>query len=63
MKAAVVLSLAAAAFAAVEDFKIEVTQAVECDRKTQQGDKVDMHYKGTLQSTGEKFDASRFWDL
>jgi uncharacterized spore protein YtfJ len=29
-----------------------------CDRPTQKGDKVAMHYKGTLQSNGNEFDSS-----
>ncbi|KAF9876912.1 fkbp-type peptidyl-prolyl [Colletotrichum karsti] len=43
---------------AAADLQIDVTQAVECERKTKNGDKVNMHYRGTLQSNGEKFDAS-----
>ena len=65
MKAALLLSaLASCAIglvaAAAEDFKIEVTHPVECDRKTQKGDKLSMHYRGTLAKTGDKFDASAF---
>jgi FK506-binding protein 2 len=41
-----------------EDVKIEVTRAVECERKTQKGDKISVHYKGTLASDGSEFDAS-----
>ncbi|KAL7939193.1 hypothetical protein V8C35DRAFT_2374 [Trichoderma chlorosporum] len=61
MKAALILSaLASCAIGVVaaEDLKIEVTHAVECERKTQKGDKLSMHYRGTLASNGEKFDAS-----
>ncbi|KAL6887619.1 hypothetical protein HDV57DRAFT_515123 [Trichoderma longibrachiatum] len=62
MKAALLLSaLASCAIglvAAAEDLKIEVTHPVECDRKSQKGDKLSMHYRGTLAKTGEKFDAS-----
>lgn len=43
---------------ASEDLKIDVTLPVECERRTQKGDKIDVHYRGTLQSNGEKFDAS-----
>ncbi|KAK8061830.1 hypothetical protein PG994_008196 [Apiospora phragmitis] len=43
---------------AAEELKIEVTQAVDCDRKTKKGDAVEMHYKGTLAANGNKFDAS-----
>ena len=52
--------LASAALGAVaaEDLKIDVTLPVECDRKTQDGDKVQMHYRGTLAADGKQFDAS-----
>ncbi|XXH02980.1 hypothetical protein Hte_009370 [Hypoxylon texense] len=40
------------------DLKIDVTLPVECDRKTQKGDTIQVHYKGTLASNGNKFDAS-----
>jgi hypothetical protein len=56
------ISLAALATCAstilAEDVKIEVTRAVECERKTQKGDKISVHYKGTLASDGSEFDAS-----
>ena len=54
------LSLIASAAVGVlaADLKIEVTQEVECDRKTQKGDMVEAHYKGTLAADGSKFDAS-----
>lgn len=38
--------------------KIEVTTPVECQRKTQRGDKIEVHYRGTLASDGTQFDAS-----
>ncbi|RAH75156.1 peptidylprolyl isomerase family protein FPR2 [Aspergillus aculeatinus CBS 121060] len=37
---------------------IEVTHPVECSRKTQSGDTVHMHYRGTLAADGSEFDAS-----
>ncbi|KAL1645254.1 Peptidyl-prolyl cis-trans isomerase fpr2 [Diplodia intermedia] len=37
---------------------IEVTHSVECARKTVAGDKVDVHYRGTLAQDGTEFDAS-----
>ncbi|CAE6997305.1 hypothetical protein PTNB73_04235 [Pyrenophora teres f. teres] len=43
------------AFAA--DLDIQVTKAVECTRKSQKGDLLSMHYKGTLLD-GSKFDSS-----
>ncbi|KAM5380014.1 hypothetical protein ACJA88_005442 [Fusarium oxysporum] len=63
MKAALFLSaLASAAVGVVaEDLKIDVTLPVVCDRKTQKGDRVQMHYRGTLKDSGKQFDASR-WD-
>ncbi|KAK3940037.1 ppiase fkr-5 [Diplogelasinospora grovesii] len=52
--------LASAAFGvlAADELKIDVTVPVECDRKTQKGDKIDVHYRGTLLSNGQEFDAS-----
>jgi FK506-binding protein 2 len=65
MKAALFLSaLASAAVGVVaEDLKIDVTLPVVCDRKTQKGDRVQMHYRGTLKDSGKQFDASRFLRL
>lgn len=37
---------------------IEVTKAVDCARKTQNGDLISVHYRGTLQKDGTEFDAS-----
>ncbi|KAI4597588.1 Peptidyl-prolyl cis-trans isomerase fpr2 [Pestalotiopsis sp. 9143b] len=53
------LSIVASAAVGVlaADLKIDVTTAVECERKTQAGDTIDVHYKGTLEN-GKKFDAS-----
>ena len=61
MKAAALLSLVASAavgLAAADGLKIDVTLPVDCDRKTKNGDRVSMHYKGTLAESGNKFDAS-----
>ncbi|KAI2465173.1 hypothetical protein F4781DRAFT_410423 [Annulohypoxylon bovei var. microspora] len=44
--------------ALASDLKIDVTLPVECDRKTQKGDNIQVHYRGTLASNGNKFDAS-----
>ncbi|KAK2033979.1 FKBP-type peptidyl-prolyl cis-trans isomerase [Colletotrichum zoysiae] len=52
------LASSAVSFVAAADLKIDVTQEVECDRKTKNGDKLTMHYRGTLQSDGSQFDAS-----
>ncbi|EGO55495.1 hypothetical protein NEUTE1DRAFT_117797 [Neurospora tetrasperma FGSC 2508] len=43
---------------AAEELGIDVTVPVECDRKTRKGDKINVHYRGTLQSNGQQFDAS-----
>ncbi|KAF2478177.1 uncharacterized protein BDR25DRAFT_250806 [Lindgomyces ingoldianus] len=37
---------------------IEVTKTVDCARKTQNGDIIKVHYRGTLQSDGSEFDSS-----
>lgn len=61
MRASLIISaIASASFglAAAEGLKIDVTLPVQCDRKTQKGDTVSMHYKGTLAESGTKFDAS-----
>ncbi|KAH8169081.1 FKBP-type peptidyl-prolyl cis-trans isomerase domain-containing protein [Sarocladium implicatum] len=60
MKAALLLSLVASTigFVAAAELQIDVTLPVECERKTQKGDKVSMHYHGKLAETGKKFDAS-----
>ncbi|GKT41487.1 FK506-binding protein 2 [Colletotrichum spaethianum] len=52
------LASSAVSFVAAADLKIDVTQEVECDRKSKNGDKLTMHYRGTLQSNGQQFDAS-----
>ncbi|KAL5118359.1 Peptidyl-prolyl cis-trans isomerase fpr2 [Pleosporales sp. CAS-2024a] len=60
MKAVTVLGLIPAAFALInnEHLKTEVTLPVECKRKTIAGDKISVHYRGTLESSGTEFDAS-----
>lgn len=35
-----------------------LTPAITCTRKTQNGDHVSMHYRGTLHADGSQFDAS-----
>lgn len=64
MKAALFLSVLASTavgvVTAAEELKIDVTVPVNCERKTKNGDKVSMHYRGTLADGGKQFDASRF---
>jgi len=52
------LSLLLPAFATAQSLGIEVTQAKDCTRKTQDGDKITVNYKGTLESDGSQFDSS-----
>ncbi|PGH28078.1 hypothetical protein AJ80_00335 [Polytolypa hystricis UAMH7299] len=47
-----------AAADAVPEVQIEKTHTVECTRRTADGDKVDMHYRGTLAADGTQFDTS-----
>ncbi|CAM1510130.1 Fc.00g004650.m01.CDS01 [Cosmosporella sp. VM-42] len=61
MRAALFLSILASAAVGVvtaADLQVDVTVPVNCERKTQKGDKVSMHYRGTLQDSGKQFDAS-----
>ncbi|KAF2110532.1 hypothetical protein BDV96DRAFT_604091 [Lophiotrema nucula] len=62
MKVLALLSLLSlpAALAVInnEHLKTEVVEAVDCARKTVAGDKIEVHYRGTLESDGSEFDAS-----
>lgn len=42
----------------LEGLQIEVLNHVNGKRKTQRGDDIDVHYRGTLASNGKEFDAS-----
>ena len=54
-----VLTLLGLAVAIPEGLIIEnQTPDITCTRKTQKGDKIDVHYRGTLASDGSEFDAS-----
>lgn len=44
--------------ATAQSLGIETTKAAQCSRKTQQGDKISVNYKGTLESDGSQFDSS-----
>ena len=65
MKLIATLSLLATAAvgAVAADLGIDVTLPVECERQTQSGDKIFVHYRGTLQFNGQKFDASTYLPL
>ncbi|KAL4875119.1 FK506-binding protein 2 [Aspergillus karnatakaensis] len=52
------LTVALTGFATAAELGVETTHAVECKRKTQKGDNVQMHYRGTLAADGSEFDAS-----
>ena len=55
----ILVSFLAVGLVAAAELKIDVTFPVKCDRKSKSGDKIDVHYRGTLASNGEKFDASK----
>lgn len=44
--------------ATAQGLGIETTKTVDCSRKTQDGDKITVNYKGTLESDGSQFDSS-----
>ncbi|CAF3674651.1 unnamed protein product [Adineta steineri] len=45
---------------AADKLQIDVTKKVDnCERKSKNGDRLHMHYTGTLKSNGKKFDSSR----
>ena len=42
----------------LEGLQIDVLKQAHGKRKTQRGDDIDVHYRGTLASSGKEFDAS-----
>ncbi|RPA97415.1 hypothetical protein L873DRAFT_1809965 [Choiromyces venosus 120613-1] len=53
----VLSALVATAFAQ-DQVEIVKEHEVQCERKTQKGDTINVHYRGTLKETGVQFDAS-----
>jgi len=37
---------------------IKVTKTATCEKKSQKGDKIEVHYRGTLEADGSEFDSS-----
>lgn len=52
LAAAATVLFAPFALALDKPLNIEVTSEAKCTRKSQRGDKVDVHYRGTLESDG-----------
>ncbi|KAF2202508.1 hypothetical protein GQ43DRAFT_368974 [Delitschia confertaspora ATCC 74209] len=52
------LAAVPAVLALDKPLNIEVTTPAECTRKTKAGDRINVHYRGTLESDGSEFDAS-----
>jgi FK506-binding protein 2 len=62
LAASIAILASAATTVLAADVKVEVTRAVECERKSKKGDNISVHYRGNLQaedgSVGKQFDAS-----
>ncbi|CUS11797.1 unnamed protein product [Tuber aestivum] len=52
------LSALTATALAQDEVEIIKEKVIECERKTQKGDTINVHYRGTLKDTGDQFDAS-----
>ncbi|XP_018495681.1 uncharacterized protein LOC100907240 isoform X1 [Galendromus occidentalis] len=50
--------LASIALCAAAELKVDVLQEATCERKSKKGDSLTMHYTGTLEKDGSKFDSS-----
>ncbi|KAJ8612182.1 hypothetical protein MRB53_037572 [Persea americana] len=58
---AIIVTLFTALIMAIPELKgldIEVLKSVDSKRKTQRGDTIDVHYRGTLAKDGSEFDSS-----
>ncbi|SZE99589.1 unnamed protein product [Blumeria hordei] len=52
------LAAIASIHASKSEVEIQIDHAVECERRTQKGDKVYVHYRGSLKDGGKEFDNS-----
>lgn len=52
------LTLAVVTSTTAASLGIETTHSTDCTRRTQAGDNIHMHYRGTLASTKKEFDSS-----
>jgi FK506-binding protein 2 len=55
---AIIAAGATYVMATEEEVQIDIVTPVECSRKSQKGDSIEVHYRGTLASDGTEFDAS-----
>lgn len=58
MQLPLVFALALLPLSFAAEVTTEYTLTHECNRKTQRGDTINVHYRGTLASNGNQFDAS-----
>merc|ERR1712183_603061 len=54
----ILLALCTAVVFSAEQLKIGKLKKVACDRKSKAGDRLYMHYRGTLKDGGKEFDSS-----